>query len=74
MKTIPLGSQGAAVAQIGLGCMRMSGPPPSRDDSESRATIATALDSGVTFINTGDFYGAGHNDRPIRTHQNEHAE
>jgi aryl-alcohol dehydrogenase-like predicted oxidoreductase len=62
MKTIRLGSQGAQVPQLGLGCMRMSGPPPTRDDAESVATIIAALDAGVRFLNTGDFYGHGHNE------------
>ena len=46
MKTIRLGSQGAQVPQLGLGCMRMSGPLPTRDDAESVATIIAALDAG----------------------------
>jgi predicted aldo/keto reductase-like oxidoreductase len=50
MKTIRLGSQGAQVPQLGLGCMRMSGPPPTRDDAESVATIIAALDAGVRFL------------------------
>lgn len=52
------------VSKLGLGCMRMSatwgGPPP--DEKESVATIQLALDNGINFINTGDFYGAGHNE------------
>jgi aryl-alcohol dehydrogenase-like predicted oxidoreductase len=62
MKTIRLGSQGAQVPQLGLGCMRMSDPPPARDDAESVATIIAALDAGVRFLNTGDFYAHGHNE------------
>ena len=62
MRTIRLGAQGAVVSQLGLGCMRMSGPPASRDDDEAVATITAALDAGVTFLNTGDYYGAGHNE------------
>jgi aryl-alcohol dehydrogenase-like predicted oxidoreductase len=62
MKTIRLGTQGAEVSQLGLGCMRMSGPPNTRDDTEAVATITGALDAGVTFLDTGDYYGAGHNE------------
>ncbi|WP_310402842.1 aldo/keto reductase [Chryseobacterium vietnamense] len=55
------------VSKLGLGCMRMSsiwgGPTP--DEAESVATIHQALDSGINFLNTGDFYGAGHNEMLI---------
>ncbi len=62
--TIQLGSNGPSVSRLGLGCMRMSsiwgGPTP--DEKESIATIQEALDRGINFLNTGDFYGAGHNE------------
>jgi aryl-alcohol dehydrogenase-like predicted oxidoreductase len=45
--------------------MRMSIPPGGRDDDESVATSRAALDAGVTFINTGDFYGSGHNETVV---------
>lgn len=61
---IPLGKNGPLVSKLGLGCMRMSsvwgGPAP--DETESVATIQAALDSGINFLNTGDFYGSGHNE------------
>lgn len=64
---IQLGNQGPMVSKLGLGCMRMSsiwgGPTP--DEAESIATIHQALDSGINFLNTGDFYGAGHNEMLI---------
>ena len=67
MKTITktqLGQNGPLVSKLGLGCMRMSsiwgGPTP--DETESIATIHEALDHGINFLNTGDFYGAGHNE------------
>ena len=64
---IQLGQNGPFVSKLGLGCMRMSsiwgGPTP--DKSESIATIHEALDSGINFLNTGDFYGAGHNEMLI---------
>src|ERR1700761_8988425 len=64
MTKIALGKNGPLVSKLGLGCMRMSsvwgGPIP--DETESIATIQQALDSGINFLNTGDFYGAGHNE------------
>ncbi|WP_316845802.1 aldo/keto reductase [Pedobacter psychrodurus] len=64
---IQLGQNGPFVSKLGLGCMRMSsvwgGPTPS--ETESIATIHEALDSGINFLNTGDFYGAGHNEMLI---------
>lgn len=64
---IQLGQNGPMVSKLGLGCMRMSsvwgGPTP--DETESIATIHQALDNGINFLNTGDFYGAGHNEMLI---------
>jgi aryl-alcohol dehydrogenase-like predicted oxidoreductase len=64
---IQLGQNGPSVSRLGLGCMRMSsiwgGPTP--DETESIATIHEALDNGINFLNTGDFYGAGHNEMLI---------
>jgi aryl-alcohol dehydrogenase-like predicted oxidoreductase len=57
-----LGSTGPAVAPIALGCMGMSGMYGPSDESESIATIHEALDAGVTLLDTGDFYGLGHNE------------
>ncbi len=67
MKARRLGRDGPEVSAIGLGCMRMSnmlgGLQPGREaDRESIATIDAALDAGITFLNTGDFYGMGHNE------------
>jgi len=61
---MPLGNNGPLVSKLGLGCMRMSPVwgGPANDENESIATIQTALDSGINFLNTGDFYGAGHNE------------
>ncbi|SDE81725.1 Predicted oxidoreductase [Dyadobacter soli] len=61
---IHLGQDGPLVSKLGLGCMRMSPVWGSRanDESESVATIQMALDNGINFLNTGDFYGAGHNE------------
>jgi aryl-alcohol dehydrogenase-like predicted oxidoreductase len=48
--------------QIALGCMGMSGMYGAADDDESVATIRAAVDAGITFVDTGDFYGMGHNE------------
>jgi aryl-alcohol dehydrogenase-like predicted oxidoreductase len=51
---------------IGLGCMGMSGMYGPADETESIATIHAAMDAGITLLDTGDFYGAGHNELLIR--------
>ncbi len=63
--TIQLGTTGPAVFPLALGCMGMSGAYGETSEQESIATIHAALDSGVTLIDTGDFYGAGHNEMLI---------
>ena len=57
-----LGADGPAVSAIGLGCMGMSGMYGPADRGESIATIHAALDAGVNLLDTGDFYGMGHNE------------
>ena len=57
-----LGATGPAVSALGLGCMGMSGLYGAADRDESIATIHAALDAGVTLLDTGDFYGMGHNE------------
>src|SRR5579863_1703387 len=67
MEQRQLGSQGLGVSAIGLGCMGMSdfyGADRSTEP-ESIATIQRALDFGVTLLDTGDFYGMGHNEMLI---------
>ncbi|WP_043660718.1 aldo/keto reductase [Nocardia thailandica] len=61
--TVSLGAAGPRVGRIGLGAMGMSGGiyGPS-DDAESLATLHAAIDGGLRLIDTGDFYGAGHNE------------
>ena len=61
-----LGQHGPAVSDIGLGCMGMSDLYGRADDAESIATIHAALDAGVTLLDTGDYYGMGHNELLIR--------
>lgn len=57
-----LGSQGPKVFPLGLGCMGMSDLYGPADEQESIATIHAALDAGVTLLDTGDYYAAGHNE------------
>jgi aryl-alcohol dehydrogenase-like predicted oxidoreductase len=64
MPTRQLGSSGPTVSMIGLGCVGMS--DGERDDDESTATIRPAIDSGITLLDTRDFYGAGHDEMLIR--------
>jgi aryl-alcohol dehydrogenase-like predicted oxidoreductase len=60
-----LGATGPEVFPIALGCMGMSGMYGSTDNSESTATLYAAIDAGVNLIDTGDFYGMGHNEMLI---------
>jgi aryl-alcohol dehydrogenase-like predicted oxidoreductase len=60
-----LGTTGPTVAALGLGCMGMSGAYGPSDRRESIATLQAALDAGVTLLDTGDFYGMGHNEMLI---------
>ncbi|MFF4229900.1 aldo/keto reductase [Streptomyces sp. NPDC001820] len=57
-----LGSTGPQVSPLGLGCMGMSALYGEADRAESIATIHAALDAGITLLDTGDFYGMGHNE------------
>jgi aryl-alcohol dehydrogenase-like predicted oxidoreductase len=57
-----LGRGGPVVSRAGLGLMGMSGIYGAADDAESVATIRAALDAGITLLDTGDFYGMGHNE------------
>jgi pyridoxine 4-dehydrogenase len=65
MNTRKLGSAGPTVSAIGLGCMGMSDFYGPTDRSESIATIHAALDAGINLLDTGDFYGMGHNEMLI---------
>ena len=57
-----LGRGGPRVSRVGLGLMGMSGTYGPADETESTATIRAALDAGITLLDTGDFYGMGHNE------------
>jgi len=62
MRTLPLGATGPRVSALGLGLMGMSHAYGPADEAESIATIHAALDAGITLLDTGDFYGMGHNE------------
>ena len=64
-ETRELGSSGLRVFPLALGCMGMSGMYGAADENESISTIHAALDAGVTLLDTGDFYGSGHNEMLI---------
>lgn len=67
MQTMKLGRSGPMVSALGLGCMGMSpGVYGPADEAESIATIHAALDAGMNFLDTGDFYCMGHNEMLIR--------
>jgi len=64
--TATLGRGGPVVSRAGLGLMGMSGIYGQADDAESIATIHAAIDAGITLLDTGDFYGMGHNELLLR--------
>jgi aryl-alcohol dehydrogenase-like predicted oxidoreductase len=66
MDRTTLGRGGPVVSRAGLGLMGMSGIYGRADDHESIATIRAAIDAGITLLDTGDFYGMGHNELLLR--------
>ncbi|AXB45813.1 aldo/keto reductase [Amycolatopsis albispora] len=66
MRTRSLGTTGPEVPVLGLGCMGMSDLYGPAVEEDGIATIHAALDAGITLLDTGDFYGAGHNELLIR--------
>ena len=66
VSTVALGRGGPQVSRVGLGLMAMSGIYGPADRAESIATIRAALDAGITLLDTGDFYGMGHNELLLR--------
>ena len=65
MEKRTLGTTGPSVSAIALGCMGMSDFYGPADRSESIDTLHAALDAGITLLDTGDFYGMGHNEMLI---------
>ncbi|MHA6799823.1 aldo/keto reductase [Bounagaea algeriensis] len=66
MRRRTLGSTGPRVSALGLGLMGMSDFYGPADRAESAATVRAAIDAGVTLLDTGDFYGSGHNELLLR--------
>lgn len=66
IETRKLGGSGPEVSAIGLGCMGMSWACGPADEGESLATIEAAFESGITLVDTGDFYAMGHNEMLLR--------
>ena len=62
MQTRTLGTTGPVSSSLGLGCMGMSGMYGPSDRAESLATLSAAVEAGITLLDTGDFYGMGHNE------------
>ena len=63
--TRTLGRSGLSVSALGLGCMGMSQMYGAADRDESIATIHRAIDLGITFLDTADIYGEGHNEELV---------
>jgi aryl-alcohol dehydrogenase-like predicted oxidoreductase len=66
MKKTKLGATGPEVSRLGLGCMGLSGMYGAVDESDAVRVIQAAIDRGVTLLDTGDFYGMGHNELLLR--------
>ena len=66
METRKLGATGPQVSVLGLGCMAMSDVYGPADESEGIRTIHAALYAGINLVDTGDFYGMGHNELLLR--------
>jgi aryl-alcohol dehydrogenase-like predicted oxidoreductase len=60
--SVQLGKTGPSVFPLALGCMGMSGMYGASDERESIATIHEAIERGINLLDTGDFYGMGHNE------------
>ena len=65
MNRRPLGAKGPLASEMGLGCMAMSGVYGPANETESIVTIQEAIEQGINLLDTGDFYGMGHNEMLI---------
>lgn len=66
MKMRQIGREGPFVSMMGLGCMGMSDLYGPADEAQSISTIHAAMEAGITLLDTGDFYGMGHNEMLLR--------
>lgn len=60
-----LGASGIEVSPLGLGCMGLSGSYGAIEPEDARGVIRTALEAGIDFLDTADFYGRGGNEELI---------
>ena len=65
MEQRKIGTQGLVASALGLGCMGMSEFYGAADEAESIAVLHRTLDLGVTFLDTADMYGSGHNEKLV---------
>ncbi len=65
MQRRTLGASGPEISSIGFGAMSLSGTYGEADDHESQATLSAAFDAGITYVDTAEAYGLGHNERLI---------
>lgn len=65
MQRRTLGPEGPEISAIGFGAMSLSGTYGEADDRESQATLSAAFDAGITYVDTAEVYGLGHNERLV---------
>src|SRR5580658_3995707 len=63
MQQRPLGRTGVQLSALGFGCMTLIGWYGTRDDAEARATLLSALDQGITHLDTAASYQLGENEK-----------
>src|SRR5262245_21195593 len=57
-----IGKTGIEVSAVGLGCMSLSGTYGPSDDAASMQLIQDSIEAGITFFDSSDAYGKGHNE------------
>jgi aryl-alcohol dehydrogenase-like predicted oxidoreductase len=72
MEQVRLGTAGPLVSAIGFGCMGLSGSYGDADQAQAPATLKRAIELGITFFDTGDFYGGGANEELVGQTLREH--